>query len=90
MIAAKAGMLILYVLLIFTAIDEPLSLLGNISQGVLVLVAALHLLECLMYRDIIRRAPGSATWHMTNILLFGVLHMIQMKLDIRNLQEDSS
>ena len=62
MVTAKSGFLLLYVLLAYTAINEPLSLLGNISQGALVLLVALHLVECILYRDIIQQAPGSAAW----------------------------
>jgi len=90
MAAAKSGFLILYVLLLYVAINEPLSLLANFAQGALVLLVALHLVECILYRDIISQAPGSAAWHLLNIMLFGVLHMIHMKLEIRRMQEEGS
>jgi uncharacterized protein YhhL (DUF1145 family) len=85
----KSGFLILYVILIYVAITVPLTLPANISLGVLVLLAALHLVECFMYKDIIRQAPGSPLWHLLNIFLFGIVHMMNMKVAIRLAKEKS-
>jgi uncharacterized protein YhhL (DUF1145 family) len=86
----KSGFLILYVILIYVAITVPLTLPANISLGVLVLLAALHLVECFMYKDIIRQAPGSPAWHLLNIFLFGIVHMMNMKVAIREAKEKSA
>ena len=85
----KSGFLILYVILIYVAITVPLALPANISLGVLVLLAALHFVECFMYKDIIRQAPGSPLWHLLNIFLFGIVHMMNMKVAIREAKEKS-
>ena len=79
----KVATLVIYVLLVVVIITQPLSLGANISQGLLVLTVAVHLLECFTYRDLIREAPGSPTWHLLNVFLFGLTHMLVMKSAIR-------
>ena len=79
----KLGTLVLYVLLAWVAVTKPLTLIASISTGLLLLLAVAHLIECFLYRDLIRRAPGSAVWHLLNVFFFGVFHMIAMKESIR-------
>jgi uncharacterized protein YhhL (DUF1145 family) len=79
----KIGTLVFYLLLVLVVITQPLTLGANISQGLLVLLVALHLLECVTYRELIQQAPGSPAWHLLNVFLFGVVHMLVMKSLIR-------
>jgi uncharacterized protein YhhL (DUF1145 family) len=79
----KIVLLVFYLLLAWVAITQPLTLGATISQGLLVLLVALHLLECWVYRDLIREAPGSPGWHLFNVFMFGVIHMLVMKSAIR-------
>jgi uncharacterized protein YhhL (DUF1145 family) len=79
----KVGTLVFYLLLVLVVITQPLSLGANISQGLLVLVVAVHLLECFTYRELIQQAPGSPAWHRLNVFLFGVIHVLVMKSLIR-------
>ena len=79
----KLGTLVFYVVLAWVAVTQPLTLGANISIGLLVLLVVVHLGECFLYRDLIQRAPGSSAWHLLNVFLFGVFHMIAMKESIR-------
>jgi uncharacterized protein YhhL (DUF1145 family) len=79
MLAIKIGTLILYLILGYVAISFPLTLAANASLGLLVLLVLAHLVECYLYRDLIRKTPGSAIWHLLNVFLFGVFHMMVMK-----------
>jgi len=79
----KVVALVIYLVLGWVAITQPLTLGANLSQGFLVLLVALHLLECVGYRELIREAPGSPAWHLLNVFLFGVVHMLVMKSAIR-------
>jgi uncharacterized protein YhhL (DUF1145 family) len=79
----KLVTLVFYVLLVVVVVTQPLSLGANISQGLLVLLVVVHLLECFTYRDLIKEAPGSPAWHLLNVFLFGVTHMLVMKSAIR-------
>ena len=83
MTGIKIGTCVFYLLLAYLAITRPLTLGANISQGLLVLLVAAHLVECVMYRDLIKQAPGSRAWHLLNVFLFGVIHKIWMKSAIR-------
>jgi len=83
MAAIKIGTLILYTILLYVGITQAQTLGANISIGLLVLLALSHLVECVMYRQLIRQAPGSAAWHLLNVFLFGVFHMMVMKDALR-------
>jgi uncharacterized protein YhhL (DUF1145 family) len=87
MVAVKIISLVLYVILAYVAVTQPLTLQANVSLGLLVLLGALHLVECVMYKDIIFSAPGSTVWHMLNIFLFGFIHMLYMRKAIREAEE---
>ena len=83
MVAIKIGTLILYLILTYVAISFPLTLAANVSLGVLVLLALAHLVECFLYRELIREAPGASSWHLLSVFLFGVFHMMAMKDALR-------
>ncbi len=83
MTGIKICTLILYVILTYMAINFPLTVWSQFSIGLLVLLCALHLLECYLYRGIIQQAPGGVGWNLLNVFLFGLLHMMAMKDAIR-------
>ena len=90
MVAVKIGILILYAIMSYVAIALPLTFWANVCLGVLVVVVALNLMECFMYRDMVVQAPGSVLWHLLNIMLFGVVHMMNMRIDISDARERGS
>ena len=75
----KISALILYLFLAYVGITRPMSLEANISLGLLAVLAIAHLVECVVFRDLIKKAPGSPAWHALNVFLFGVFHMQAMK-----------
>ena len=79
----KIGTLVVYVILIYVAISFPLTVFSQFCIGVLVLLAALHAMECYLYRKLAQQASGGVGWNLLNVFLFGVLHMMDMKDEIR-------
>ena len=79
--AIKILVLIVYGLMAWVAISKPLTLGANISTGLLVTLVLVHLGECWVFRGTIARAPGSRGWHLLNVFLFGVLHMMLIRQD---------
>ncbi|MEM0954225.1 MAG: hypothetical protein AAGI24_08795 [Pseudomonadota bacterium] len=83
--------LIVYGFMAWVAITKPLTLGANFSTGLLVVLALVHLIECWMFRETIAKAPGSRAWHLLNVFLYGVFHMmlIRRELDdeLESLQE---
>ena len=90
MTVIKMGTLILYLILGYVALSYPLTLGANVSLGVLVLLVIVHLGECFIYRDLIRQAPGSKRWHVLNVFLYGVLHVMVMKDAVRVISEEAA
>ncbi len=72
----KLAGLILYAFMAYVAITKPMTLGANMSTGILVMLVIAHLVECVIYREKIIKAPGSAAWHFLNVFLFGVMHMM--------------
>ncbi len=83
MTVLKIGTLILYVILVYVAISFPLTLGSQLSIGLLIFLSLSHAVECLLYRKLIVRAPGSNAWHVLNVFLFGVFYMYAMKDMVR-------
>jgi uncharacterized protein YhhL (DUF1145 family) len=79
----KIGSLVFYIILTYVAISFPLTVISQFAIGVLVLLAAVHAMECYMYRKLAQQAPGGLGWNLFNVFLFGVLHMMDMKDEIR-------
>lgn len=79
----KIGSLVVYVILIYVAINFPLTVVSQFSIGTLVLLAALHTMECYIYRKLAQQAPGGVGWNLLNLFLFGLFHMMDMKDEIR-------
>lgn len=75
---------ILYLFLAYVGITRPMTLEANLSLGVLAVLAVVHLVECAIFRDMIRRAPGGAAWNAFNVFLFGVFHMQVMKASLQD------
>ena len=76
-----------YLLLAWAAITGPVALAASASQAMLVLIAVAHLVQCVIYRSLIRQVPGSRAWHLLNVFFFGVAHVLEMKRAVRDDQE---
>jgi uncharacterized protein YhhL (DUF1145 family) len=85
MVATKIGTLIVYVILAWVAISFPLSHLSQFCIGLLVLLVMAHIIECFMYRRLMRQAPGATLWHLANVFLFGVIHKVVMTETVEDL-----
>jgi len=70
---------ILYAFMAWVAVSQPLTLGANICTGVLFTLSLVHLLECWLFRKQIAQAPGSKAWHMLNVFLYGILHIMVLK-----------
>jgi uncharacterized protein YhhL (DUF1145 family) len=84
MVIIKLATLGLYGFLVWVSVTQPLTLAANLSTGLLVLLAIVHLLECFVYRRLIAETPGNHGWHALNVLLFGVFHAVVMRRAIRS------
>ena len=80
----KLGSCVFYLLLILVCLALPLTWQGNVSLGLLVAVAATHIVECFLFRDMIDEAPGSNAWNYLNVFLFGIVHKLVIKHAIRD------
>lgn len=79
MLGIKTGIIVMYVAMTAAVIALPLTLIANISLGVLVLLAVVHLYECYLYRELIRHSPGTVLSNTLGVFVFGVFHMVAMK-----------
>ena len=85
----KIATLILYAILIYVGITRPMTLEANISIGLLAVLGIAHLVECVLFRGLIREAPGGAGWNALNVFLFGVFHVGPMKKALRDGQDNA-
>jgi hypothetical protein len=88
MLVTKIVTLIVYAILAWVAISLPLTLWSQLAIGFLVLLALAHIVECFMYRKLMREAPGEFGWHLANVLLFGVVHKLAMEEALENVFEE--
>ena len=79
MIPVKLFALAVYAGLGYVGQTQPLTMAANLSLAALAVVSVAHLGECLIYRKLILETPGSSSWHILNVLLFGVLHIGAMR-----------
>jgi len=56
--------------------DSTLAYYARIGFWVM---AGVHVLECLVFLPLLRRAPGSLGGHLANTLVFGVLHVRELR-----------
>ena len=76
---AKIVLLVIYAALAALALTQPESSVGIWSLRILLLLAAVHLIETLVYFRLCREAGGSLPGHLLSVFLFGVLHVSELK-----------
>lgn len=84
MLPFKIAAVIVYVVFIYQVLMRPLTLGANMSIGLSITIALLHVYQCFRYWDVIQRAPGSVRNNTMGILVFGVFHMVDLKEAIRD------
>ena len=79
MSVSKIVILVAYAVLIAIAVVAPDSSAGAYSLGLLLVLAAVHLVEVAVFYKRCREAGGSMAGHMLNVFLFGVFHIKELK-----------
>jgi len=79
MSTAKIVMLVLYAVLAGLAITQGDTAAGIWSLRLLYLLAVLHIIEVAVYFKLCKAAGGSLGGHLLSVLLFGVLHVKELK-----------
>lgn len=79
MSTAKIVMLVLYAVLAGLAITQGDTAAGIWSLRLLYLLAVLHIIEVAVYFKLCKAAGGSLSGHLLSVLLFGVLHVKELK-----------
>jgi uncharacterized protein YhhL (DUF1145 family) len=60
----------------FVATGSTVSLVGRVGFW---LMAATHVVECVVFLPALRRAPGSLVGHLLRTMLFGVFHIREVR-----------
>jgi uncharacterized protein YhhL (DUF1145 family) len=79
MSTAKAVVLVLWLLFFscfFVATSSTVCFVGRLGFW---LLATTHLVECAVFLPRLRRAPGSLVGHLLRTLLFGFLHVREVR-----------
>jgi uncharacterized protein YhhL (DUF1145 family) len=79
MTTAKAVVAVAWILLLgcfFVATGSTVSLVGRLCFW---LMAAIHVVECVIFLPILRGAPGSLVGHLLQTLLFGFFHVREVR-----------
>jgi hypothetical protein len=79
MSTAKVVVIAAWILLFscfFVATGSTASLVGRVGFW---LMAATHVVECVVFRPMLRRAPGSLAGHLLHTMLFGVVHIQEVR-----------
>ena len=79
MSAAKIVLLGGYLILGALALTQIGSPVGTWSARILLILAIAHTVEMIVFFKACQRAGGSLVGHLFNVLLFGVLHMKEIK-----------
>jgi uncharacterized protein YhhL (DUF1145 family) len=76
---AKIVLLVIYGVLAGLALTQGDSTTGVWALRILVLLAAIHVIETLVYFKLCKAAGGSLPGHLLSVFLFGVLHVKELK-----------
>lgn len=68
-----------YAVLAILAITQSDIALGAWALRILLIIAAVHVVEMLVFFTACRAAGGSLAGHLVNVFLFGVIHMQELK-----------
>lgn len=71
--------LVIYAVLAYFAVSGPGTPAGNWSLGILGFLVVLHLGEAVIFFRTCQRAGGSLSLHLLNVLLFGVIHLREIR-----------
>jgi uncharacterized protein YhhL (DUF1145 family) len=77
--AGKIVLLVIYAVLAGLAITQPSTSAGIWSLRILVVLVVTHIVEVAVFFKACQRAGGSLPGHLVSVLLFGVLHMKELK-----------
>ena len=84
MSAGKIVLLVIYAILAALAITQGDAAVGVWALRLLVLLVVVHTIEVLVFFKACREAGGSLPVHLLNVLLFGVLHIKDIKAAAAN------
>lgn len=79
MSAGKIALLLVYALLAGVALTQGESASGIWALRLLGILAAVHLIETVVYFKLCKAAGGSLSGHLLSVFLFGVLHVREMQ-----------
>ena len=79
MSAAKIVLLVIYCVLAGLALTQGESTSGIWALRILGILAAVHVIETLVYFKLCKAAGGSLPGHLLSVFLFGVLHVNELK-----------
>lgn len=76
---AKIVLLLIYAVLAVLAFTQGQTSVGAWSSRLLVGIAAVHVVEMLVFFKLCKSAGGSLPGHMLSVFVFGVLHANELK-----------
>ena len=79
MSAAKIVLLVVYAVLAGFALTQGDSTTGVWALRILGILAAVHVIETVVYFNLCKAAGGSLPAHLLSVFLFGVLHVNELK-----------
>jgi hypothetical protein len=79
MSAAKIVLLVIYAVLAGLALTQGETSVGSWSLRFLGILAAVHLVETVVYFKLCKAAGGSLPGHLISVFLFGILHANELK-----------
>ena len=79
MSAGKIVMIVLYAVLAVLAITQGDNSAGIWAVRVLVILAVVHIIETVVFFKLCKAAGGSLGGNLLSVLLFGVLHVKELK-----------
>jgi uncharacterized protein YhhL (DUF1145 family) len=79
MSTGKIVLLVVYAILAGLMLLQGDTSVGIWSQRILILIAAGHVVEVLVFFRFCQKAGGSLPVHLLNVLVFGVLHVKDLK-----------
>jgi uncharacterized protein YhhL (DUF1145 family) len=79
MSVSKIVSLVVYAVLIVLGLTQGDSSVGQWSLKFLMILAAVHAVETMVFFRFCQKAGGSLPVHLLNVFLFGVLHIMEIK-----------
>lgn len=76
---AKIVILLTYAVLAVLALGQGDTAVGAWSLRILLILAAAHLVEVVVFFKLCRSAGGSLPLHLVNVFLFGIFHVQEIR-----------